>query len=141
MADFKTLIETLDDIECMSKDWFSPIAIVSTTTGIRPMVTNYKEGLGLYWVTRAGSDKLEQLKADKRAVAFFGKMQTHKYCEAVFDIEASTDAAVKAEAWNDGFKQVGYTGPDDENMVILKATPVSANVMDMATFQKERHTY
>ncbi len=150
--ELKKLIETIPNMESMTPAIFSPITLLFTTTGARPMVTFYKEDLGLYWATRTGTDKLEQLKASKRVVAYFGKLVTHKYLEAVLDVEISTDAADKASAWNDSFKDYGFTGPEDASLVILKAHPVSASIMngekptkpsahDMYQVMKKRYTF
>ncbi|KAA6395318.1 MAG: hypothetical protein EZS28_009151 [Streblomastix strix] len=90
---------------------------------VRIMEVRYKEDIGLYTTTQLESRKVKQISANQNAALHVD--YKGKYGQLVVDAVAkiSSNPEIKKKIWNDGMKQYGYSGPDDEKLVVILFTP------------------
>ncbi len=74
-----------------------------------------------YAITRVTTDKLKHLAKNPNMSMYY-----HSGGDALLLMgkgEVVTDKATRNSVWEDGFEQMGYDGPDDPQLVVLRFTP------------------
>jgi len=102
------------------------IGVAMTTTASdgelvsRPMLALQIEGdAGVYFLTRAGSDHVRQVRADARMnLAFVGSKG--EYLSIAGRGSIGTDAALVAALWNPTYRAWFPGGADDPDLVVLR---------------------
>ncbi|KAA6381777.1 MAG: hypothetical protein EZS28_022696 [Streblomastix strix] len=83
----------------------------------------YKEGIELYGATNVTSKKVKQIHTNANVVLLVEDEE--QWDQIVVDTVApvSECPVLKKKIWQDHFKYQGFTGPEDEKLVVLLFTP------------------
>ena len=74
----------------------------------------------LYFITTNYSPKVLQIACLDKCCLYYYDAETHHALRLFGVMETLDDAETRHKYWHDDFKKFGYSGPDDENFVILK---------------------
>lgn len=99
----------------------------------RPMKLQNHPEVGYHFLTHKGSKKLDHIAASPKGSLLIGNIGTgtKKFAKAKVELVATTDSEIIRKIWKDDYRQFGYTGVDDPNLVVLKVKFVLVTVVDM----------
>ena len=89
-------------------------------------------------ITRAGSDKVVQVKKNKKGSLYFSLNEVFKtlLLKGTFRVDETQETREKY--WHDSFKQYGYQGKDDKNLVVVFFKPTEGTTF--INMQKDTFT-
>lgn len=106
---------------------------------VRYVSTTGTEDLTLYVNTFAQSRKVSQIKENPNVhVIVGGSMEgmNHAYLNIAATADVLDDGETKKAFWFDELKKY-FSGPDDPNLVVLKITPASIELMSPGKMQPD----
>lgn len=95
-------------------------------------MTFFNDNFTLYTATNDDTNKVEELSKNPYThilIGYDGKGLGDEFLEIEGTVEISSDDSMREKVWNDVLKG-WFSGPHDENMVILKVTPTHIRLMN-----------
>ncbi|KAA6398986.1 MAG: hypothetical protein EZS28_005485 [Streblomastix strix] len=89
----------------------------------RIVCASYNKEVGLYAATSVNTNKVKEINTNPNVALLVVDQQKQDqiYVDAYARISTCPD--LKKKIWQDNFKQQGFTGPDDANLVVILFTP------------------
>lgn len=95
-------------------------------------MTFFNDNFTLYTATNDDTNKVEELSRNPYThilIGYEGKGLGDEFLEIEGKVEISSDDSMREKVWNDVLKG-WFSGPHDENMVILKVSPIQIRLMN-----------
>lgn len=127
----------------------SQFTCMATRTGVdvegRMMMCHHNDQLGYFFLTRKSTDKMPGLHECPYITLYW--LDGLKALTVHTIAGCYTSAAQRHAAWDESFRKFGYTGPDDEQMVVIRLTitdvvlseigkPTVVYAMETAVYEK-----
>ena len=92
--------------------------------GITPLhAQEQTSDLVLHFLTGFDTPKFAQIRQNPKCCLYYFNPQTRHAVRLFGEIKAVADTDARKKYWRDDYKQLGYTGADDPEYILLEFTP------------------
>lgn len=86
--------------------------------------------LHLHFITDADSPKFKQIAHNPKSCIYYFNPETRMAVRLFGEMQSVDDIDTKKKYWHDRYRQFGYTGPDDANLILMEFMPKTYKFYD-----------